>query len=80
MKDFNLTDRAEFLHDYAGAINGNYLHYIYKNNIEDDNNIIMQNRKRVVALKNRAYYIEDENEYNQIKDELDRLDKELPNE
>ena len=41
MKDFDLTDRAEFLHDYAGTVNGNYLHYIYKNNIKDDNNIII---------------------------------------
>lgn len=80
MKDFDLTDRAEFLHDYAGTVNGNYLHYIYKNNIKDDNNIIIQNRNRVIALKNRAYYIKDENEYHQIKEELDLLDKDLPNE
>ncbi|MBR3026013.1 MAG: hypothetical protein IKN85_13635 [Oscillospiraceae bacterium] len=80
MKDFDLTDRAEFLHDYANAISGRFGRYMLKHRIDDKNNEIYKIWMQINRLEEKAYYINNEEEYNQIKDALDQLDKELPNE
>ncbi|HPY84603.1 MAG TPA: hypothetical protein PLS20_06170 [Ruminococcus flavefaciens] len=81
MKNLDLTDRAELLHDYANHVVAIYAKYTIAHDIddEDDENIINKNWLRAVRLKNQAYGINNENEYNIIKKELDQLESELPN-
>ena len=51
-----------------------------KHRLDDKNNEIYKIWMQINRLEEKAYYINNEEEYNQIKDALDQLDKELPNE